>query len=207
MQMTMTRLMTTLGLIAFLFLATVSAAYAHNGIDHDAPQDVQLRQELRFLLIKKIAVLLLQKQQMMQGQAAAAAPSLKINAEAHGGRTHIHIYRSGKEEDSFFLDGISLSDETAVIAAVVQKTGLIKHEVEAAISFPDEAKADHAHVEDESDHEHEEDDHKDHSSVHIMADGTVMDQDGAIVSDAVILADGTIKLSDGSIVKPEFDLR
>ena len=45
------------------------------------------------------------------------------------------------------------------------------------------------------------------SGIHIMADGTVMDGNGAPIADAMIQADGTVLLRDGRIVTPLVDFR
>lgn len=213
MQLTQTLttafIMLTLSLSG-LALSTQTAS-AHNGVDHSkefTPEEriammeemVKLLTEVKGLLEKKVAMHTGELHGHDESNTHTLA-TLSISVEEHGGRTHIHVNEPGEEEVTFFLDDIAIEDEDEVIAAIAEETGLSEDEVEAAATFP------------EHHDEHEDEVHESHAGmegldgIHIMADGSVMLGNGAVVTDATVNDDDMIVLGDGTLVEPEMDMR
>lgn len=127
-----------------------------------------------------------------------ASNHLVITAMEHGGVTHIHVQEPDKDETTFFLEDVPLSDEDGVIDAVMDETGFSHEEVHEAIKFESDESM-------EADHDHA--DEEDLSGIHIMPDGSVMLGDGSMLPDATVTEDGMILLPDGDLVEPVMDLR
>ncbi|MFT7644978.1 MAG: hypothetical protein ACI9BF_000647 [Candidatus Paceibacteria bacterium] len=126
---------------------------------------------------------------------------LTVWVEIHSNKTHAHVQEAGKDLVTFFVDDIPYSDETGIVAAIAEETGISSHEIEEVIVFPS------GEVNENGDSTEEGEHHEDIHGIHIMNDGTIMNGDGEEVHGATITDDGMIMLEDGDIVEPEFDLR
>jgi hypothetical protein len=196
---------------------TVTASsHSNNHDDQTATHESQIEQMMNLIDLLTQAVVLLEKQIDVvhdskeadhHGAEAMHSDDLAVWIELHSSMTHAHVKESGKEEVSFMIEGISYTEESAVIAAVVLKTGISEHDVMEVIVFPS------GEVDEHGDTAHHEDGHNGHdgddglSGIHIMSDGMIMLGNGDPVMDASITDEGMIKLADGTIVEPKFDLR
>ncbi len=217
--MQLTQKITTAFIMLALLLSgltlSASVASAHNGEDHSDEHAEEMTPQVKIAMMEEMVKLLQEVVELLEEKAALHAgvahghdesnthtlATLSISVEEHGGRTHIHVNEPGKEEVTFFLDDIAIEDEDEVIAAIAEETGLSEAEVEAAATFP------------EHHDEHEDEVHESHAGmegldgIHIMADGTIMLGNGAVVTDATINDDDMIVLGDGTLVEPEIDMR
>jgi len=175
----------------------------HDEMMHDESASDVATMEALIKVLQQLITLLTEQVEMggdmhMEHDHSAMTDTLSISVEEHDGRTHIHVNEPGKDEVKFFLDDLAISEEDAIIDAIVAETGLPEDDVAVAASFPSDA--------DDSEHEHE-DDEMDIDGIHIMSDGTVMLGSGEVIDDATVTDDGMIMLADGDLVEPEFDLR
>lgn len=199
-----------LSLVFGVVLTTPIIANAHDGEVHLDADATDIEKMVALIeLLEQLVELLEQKAEATNMDATVHHETeLEISAEAHGGVTHIHVYEHGKQTDAFFLEAITLEQETEIITAVAERAGYSEAEVEAAITFPVD---EHAHDDESEEEEHANEEHEDEEmdleGIHIMSDDTVMLGSGEVVADATVTTDGMIMLADGTMVEPEMDLR
>lgn len=214
--MQLTQKITTAFIMLALLLSGVlwsaSVASAHDD-DHDHDEKEEMTPATKIAMMEEMVKLLQEVVALLQVKATMHAGALHghdesnkhtlstmtISVEEHNDVTHVHVNEAGKPANNFFLEDIALSERDAIIAAIAEKIDMTEAEVKAIATF----KADvHTEVAGES---HAGMDGL--AGIHIMADGSVMLGNGAVVSDATITDDDMIKLGDGTLVEPTADMR
>jgi hypothetical protein len=199
------------------FGVSLSPASAHNGVVHDetSADSAKISHMKQVIAVLTQLVDLLKQKAALQGVVVAEvaehhdevddeeSDTLKIWVEVHSYKTHAHVQKPHESIEAYVLDGISYTNEAAIIAEISKKTGYSIHDIEEIITFPEgelNAKGD-------SVDEHDDDNDEDVTGIHIMSSGDIMWGNGTEVHGATITTEGKVKLSDGRIVTPKFDLR
>jgi hypothetical protein len=75
-----------------------------------------------------------EEQDEHEHEAAASTAQLVIEIESHMGKTHAHVRYTDKPEEMFFVD-VAITDENAIVDALVAKTGMSVDIVQSALKY------------------------------------------------------------------------